>query len=62
MVSVTINQFIFVQASRSSGELRDGATPALKVLVCLAKSHRLLRRYLRYNILPPLKGVDLKTR
>lgn len=53
---------ILDSTNRNSGELRDSATPALKVLVCLAKSHRLLRRYLRNHILPPLRGVDLKTR
>lgn len=48
--------------SRLSVDLRDNATPALKVLVCLAKSHRLIRRYLRFTILPPLKGADIKNR
>jgi hypothetical protein len=54
---------IWQQVSRTSGaELRDGAAPALKVLVCVARSHRLVRRFLRCKILPPLKGVDLKKR
>jgi len=57
-----LNKNLNFKSNYNNLDLRDLAAPSLKTLVCFAQSNRLVRRYLRYTILPPLKGEDLKKR
>lgn len=62
-VPQTLVDFLDATLNKCSGGkadsgLKDSLTPILKVLVCVSKQYRLVRKYYRQTILPPLRDLS----
>ena len=46
--------------NKAHGALRENMAPILKVITMLALTHRNFRKYLRLQILPPIRDVSTR--
>ena len=53
-----LNYFQFQSGSPSVTSLREGIVPVLKVLCNLAMGHRMIRKYYKEIVLPPLRDLN----